>query len=280
MSALLCLKSGPAIESCPAICEAALSEYWIATRCRLNEWGRRLRALGDSQTNAGAASAERTTSGEETNDPLTTLAEEIVATQLLTRAVAAVTHAYDTRHGRPNAGPIGRNALEGHNEALSRLRAIVFAEWRADSPQSRHLTSLGSSIDHWSDALLAYVGPADVVRRFAIDPDRLTEFAYDARAHGENAAHGAEKLMLLSIRAALQSASRPPIDAELNRRIAGAALGLLGAEAFDGLGLPRSPWMARLERSADETIAMVDRLFSEEAGSSRSVPLPDSRWRV
>lgn len=259
------------IDNCPVLPEDALSEYWIASRCRIDHWGRALRALGNSESIASGKSKVQT-------EPLIELAEEIFLSEVLTRVVAAVALVHDNRYGREEANPIGRNALDAHKEARSRLRSLIFTWWPSNSPKARHARSLAKQAERWTDVLLAYVSRSGDVDHLAYDISRLREFAYDVQMHGAASSEAAGQLLTFSLRASFASANQPPVCGSLNRRVGGAALGLYGSEAFDSFGLLQPPWMIRAERSTDDAMAMIDSLFTGDF-TERSSRLPE-RWRI
>lgn len=265
---LLSLQSAELLRGGAALCSDALSEYWIASRCRIDCWGRSLRSLGHS------TSAPPT---EEAGDLLMQLSEEIALAEPLTRVVTAIGCVYDRRLSSEEAGPIGLNMLEAHREAAARLKALRYAWWPKDAPRSRLAQSLVSQAEHWTDALLAYVSIAGPVDNVAIDPTRLLEYAYDSQSHGFQASRASTQLLALALRASFAGAQQPALNPDLNRRIAGAAVALFGSEGFDSLGLTKPAWMLRVERHTDDTAALVDRLFSDEEPGAIRLP---ARWRI
>lgn len=279
VSATLCLAARGLLEDSPRIGDHALAEYWAASRCRLDEWGRGLSRLANHSRGAADATAD-----------LETLAEEMLLSQVLTRSVAALCVAHDRRRERDDAGPIARNSLAGHDEALSRLRALVGAWWRPHSPRAQRVRLLRNRSERWTDLLLAYVlplcgspggrSPAGHAVEFTFDPTRAQAFAFDAPVH--DAAPIAATMLIASVREAFAPADRSttdraPLCGQFNRRIAGAALGLFGPEAFDGHGLLRSAWIARLERVADDTAGLVENLFQDSPPAPFRAP---ERWRI
>lgn len=269
VAGLIGLRSSPLLHSEKTLCSDALSEYWIASRCRLDDWGRRLRALGHSQSAPPP---------DASGDLLTRLAEELTLTEPLTRVVAAICHAYDRVSSADEAGAIGRNTLDAHRQTTSRLRALTFAWWANDSPRTRHVKSLVTQAEHWTDVLLAYVSLAADVEHLACDPARVREFAYDSQLHGTDASNGASQLLLYALQTSFVAARQPPLNSVLNRRIAGAAIALFGEGGFDGHGLVRPAWMLRAERTADDAATLVERLFADENTPPAS-RLPE-RWRI
>lgn len=269
IAGLVSLQSAPLLRCGAKVCSEALSEYWIASRCRLDEWSRLLKTLGHSQT---------TPPGNEGGDLLVRLVEEITLAGMLTRTIAAICCAYDHQQGKEDAGPIGLNALETHTDTASRLRAITFAWWPADSARSRHARSLSKQADHWTDMLLAYVSLAAPIDHLSIDVARLREFAYDSQVHGQDASQAARQLLHYAMRTGFAEANQPALNPELNRRIAGAAVALFGDAGFDGHGLSKPVWMLRAERAAEDTTTLIERLFDEEE-TPAAIRLP-ARWRI
>ncbi len=265
---LLSLQSAELLRGGAGLCSDALSEYWIASRCRLDCWGRALRTLGHSSS---------APPGEEGGDLLMRLSEEIALSEALTRVVAAIGCVYDGKRRSEEAGPIGLNTLEAHRETAGRMKALRLAWWPKDSPRACLARSLTHQAEHWTDALLAYVSTAVPIDHLAIDPSRLLEYAYDSQAHGFEASRASNQLLALALRASFAGARQPALNPELNRRIAGAAVALFGSEGFDSLGLMKPVWMLRVERHTDDTTALVDRLFSDEEPGAIRLP---ARWRI
>lgn len=287
-AATLCVSAPQILDSSPEIGSQTLAEYWAASRCRLDEWGRRLSFQAHHPRTSTADSSSGASSAGPVTDPacdLALLAEDIVLSQPLTRAVAAVTVAHDRRHHASEAGPVGRNTLAGHNEAVSRVQALAKAWWRPRSQRATRLRRLTSRTERWTDLLLAYVLPlcgtpgdgAGHAVEFTFDPTRAQEFAYDTPVHADGLG-AADQLLHASIRTAFAAPPSAPAcpTAALNRRIAAAAIGLFGPESFDGHGLLRSTWQQRLERTTSDTLGLVEDLFRDTPPQFKT----PARWRI
>lgn len=293
VAAALALNTRLLLDESPRLCEAALAEYWTASRCRLDEWGRRLRGLAN-HPRVGTLEAD---------NELEALVQEIQLSQVLTRTIAALTVAHDRRHHLSEAGAIGRNAVSGHDEAISRVRALTFAWWRASSPQAKWCRNLERRSERWTDLLLGYILPLcpaaprqldeidySVVDfsghavDFTFDAARAQEFAYDANSHtagggtdGEQRLVSSSQMLGMAIRQAFATAESEPVTGDFNRRIAGGAIGLFGPEVFDDHGTLRSTWLQRMQRTADDTCGMVEDLFQEPRTNRFQPPV---RWRI
>ncbi len=266
IAGLASFHSDSLIKASDELCDDAMAEYWIASRCRLDHWGRSLRSLAHSETisiNSG-------------NDELLELAEEIILSGIATRNLTAICFAHDTYHQRNEVTSIARNLLDGHREAQTRLLKLTQAWWARDSPKARHLRSLIIQAEHWSDIFLAYIGQSVNVERWAYDASRVREFAYDSPKHTGRTSNSAWQLLAVSIRANFATASQPACQGDLNRRIAGATLSLFSTKLFDSFGLMQSPWMLRAERASEETLGMLDQMLANDFVNDKSITTP--RW--
>jgi hypothetical protein len=265
VAGVLCLGAQSLLEDCPRVEQGALVEYWTASRCRLDEWGRALRRFGRPAAETHCEEFE-------------SLAEEILLSQPHTRAMAALGVLHDARWGDTHeSGVIARNVLAGHEEALRRLGPLLSRPAGPRPVATQNGTAARAC--RWTDLLLGYLLPncgrrlhggvaGDKDRQghvieFAFDAQRVLDFAYDAHAHSGDSAPEAQRLLTASLRLSLSGATAPPANPDANRRIAGASLGLFGPEAFDDFGLLRSTMSRRLERSTDETLGMLEDLFTE-----------------
>lgn len=267
VAGVLCLGAQSLLEDCPKVAPEALVEYWTASRCRLDAWGRTLRDFSRP--------------GAKTDTPeFRSLADEVLLSQPHTRSIAALCVLHDARHDRGGeAASVARNILAGHSEALQRLKPLLRQASDRASQDQQHTASRAR---RWSDLLLGYLLPAcgapgsrspeGHVIEFAFDADRVVEFAFDAGAQAASSAAEVQRLLSASLRMSLSGLYDPPANPELNCRIAGASLGLFGPEAFDDFGLLRTTWVRRLERSTDETVGLVDGLFED-----RPKPIPAAK---
>jgi hypothetical protein len=234
--------------------DEAVGAYWAASRCRLDRWGFSLRAYAHTARGSLNDSTPR----------LAPLADEIVASDVLTRCVAAMFCAHDTLHNRRESAPVGRNILTGHREAIDRLHAVTGAWWPHHSLRHRALASLEDRCQRWTDLTLAYLPGASELTEFAFDARRMLDFAEDhAQARAEGRASTCANLLMLSLRAAFADLVVEGPNADLHAQIAGAALGCFGPEAFDSFGLLRSTWLDRMQRTTDETTILLSRISNQ-----------------
>lgn len=254
VAGLLTFHSRALFASTSRLNEEATGAYWVASRCRLDRWGYSLRAYGH-------------TAHRPTGDPilrLAPLAEEIILSEVLTRCMAAVFLAHDHLHNRRESAPVGRNILAGHREAVDRLHAVTSAWWTHSAAGNRALATLKTHCERWTDLLLGNLNDSGDVSEFAFDVRRMNEFSEECiDAHSRN--HGAMRanLLLVSLRAAFGNVGHASPNGDLHAQVAGSALGCFGSESFDSFGLLRSTWLDRLQRTADETSAVLSELLQQ-----------------
>jgi hypothetical protein len=228
--------------------DEAVGAYWLASRCRLDRWGYSLRAYAHASRGPTGDPAVR----------LAPLAEEIVACEVLTRCVAGICHAHDRLHHRLESAPLGKNILTGHREAIDRLHEVTGTWWSHESTSHHALQSFVERCERWTDLLLGHLHSTCDVSEFAFDPPRMIDFAEDhaeARFRGHELCCG--NLLIVSLRAAFGDVGCDSPNGDLHSQIAGAALGCFGPAAFDSFGLLRSTWLDRMQRTTEETDALI-----------------------
>jgi hypothetical protein len=270
LSALVAVHGQQLLAADAATMDRALGTYWKASRCRLDRWFRNLRVL--------ARRGDRS----EWSPSATGLIEEILVSEILSRAVAAIAVGHDERHSQDESAPVGRNIFNGHLDARRRALAVVATlamGYRDGQPlPADALLALHRQCDRWSDLLLAYLTPYVEVDEFAASPARVRDFAYDARSQLQSgqSSEMAVTMILAGMRTSLKALTRLRTpNADLNREIATAILGGFCPEFFDSHGLLQSAWMERLRKVPNETLAQLDEWW-RPAKSPNRLPV---RWR-
>jgi hypothetical protein len=189
------------------------------------------------------------------------IVEEILVSEILTRTLAALTAAHDERHKQAESAPIGRNIFDGHLDARRRALALVASPAHRGTHHAKAIVALHRQCDRWTDLLLAYLAPLANVGQFAASPARVQDFAYDARHHLQSATSG--DVTVTMIHAGMNSSlkrlspDRSP-NTDLNLELAAAVLSCFPPATFDSFGLLKSTWLERLQKSPNETAAMID----------------------
>lgn len=236
-------------------------QYWAASKCRLDRWGRLLRKL---QAATGEPELPATLSWPRVRPIL----EEILATELLTRVWMAMSLASDAAYGWEELTPVARSVFTGHLDARAKLLALM-ADGRVIAlPEGVQLNHLRRRCERWTDMLLAHFSRHMDIGPFAFEGDRARDFADDLE---HESAHTNQQftsqLVLASLRAsfAYGLADRSP-NVDLNRRIGSAVLTAFREEIADSTGLVESAWLDRITRTANDAEIMLDELVRLDRG--------------
>src|SRR4051812_46474662 len=172
LAALLALHSPSIVHGAGRIPFACHEQYWSASKCRLDRWGRLLRQLTQA---SGQPELPATLSWPRVRPAL----EEILVSELVTRLWTAVATAHDQHHGDDGLEPIARNVFAGHLDARRRLLTLL-AEARVIAlPEVTKLNHLRRRVERWTDMLLAHLAGTIDVNEFAFDMERARDFAED-----------------------------------------------------------------------------------------------------
>jgi hypothetical protein len=180
--------------------------------------------------------------------PLAAIAEEVLVSELTCRVVAGVFAICDARGGRQAISPFARSALldllQAKHWVLSRI---------VEAPQPLgallRINQLRRKTERWSDCLLGSLPESHAAAQFALDADRMRDFAQ--RSSG-TASQAGWYLTLVSLRLAMPAtvisdAERGQTQRDLMRRL----ISFWPQEAFDAEGLLRGPLWQRLRGVTD-----------------------------
>ncbi len=264
MAALVSAHGPVFIRSGLPISERNIEEYWVASKSRLDRWGRTLKQITSQAAEQGPV----------TPGPRETLVrgvvEEVFTGEVLTRVWAAVSCAHDRRQGADLAEPIARGVLIGHLEARHRVLTLLLQGSAVSAELGVKLNRLRRHAERWTDMFVGYLTSLEDVAEFAVDPERARDFAEDLHFQAKMpGGRHAWPLIQASVRAAFEkgfTAASP--NGDLNARIAQSILGCFQPELFDGTGQFRTLWLDRLTNTADDAQGMLEQLTASHA------PLP------
>ncbi len=258
LAALLSTHGPVFIRSGRPISERNIEEYWVASKSRLDRWGRMLKQI----TTRAAEQGPLSTVAQETQ--VRGVVEEVLTGEVLTRVWAAVACAHDRRQGADLAEPIARGVLIGHLEARHRALTLLLQGSVVSSELGVKLNRLRRHTERWTDMFVGYLTGLEDVAEFAVDPERARDFAEDLHFQAKMpGGRHAWPLIQASLRSALDkglSATSP--NGDLNARIAQSILGCFQPELFDGTGQFRTLWLDRLTNTADDAEGMLEELTS------------------
>ena len=255
LAALVSLHGPLLIHSPFPLPRSPLQQYWSASKCRLDRWGKTLKQLADGSGQSSAASRDTHA------DYLRSVVEEVLTGEVLSRVWAAVLSARDQRHGGEEDGfIIARSILLGHQESRHRALTLLFHGPGVDSQQAVELNRLRRQAERWTDLLIGHLATREDVSELAAEPQRAREFARDLRNRV-----GAWPLVWAALRGSFAAeCSLPSPNPDLNAEIAGSIVACFSPELFDSTGLLRTGWMARLWTTPHETQGLIDELFANE----------------
>jgi len=256
LAALVAVHAPVIVQGAGRLPHSASEQYWTASKCRLDRWGRLLRQLTAAQNEAEISPTLAWTR-------VRPVLEEIFVAEMLTRLWTAVVMAYDAVRGDQEVEPVARNILGGHLEARQRLLGLLSDGRVIGLPQAVQLNHLRRRVERWTDMLLAHLADSIDIAEFAFEPERAADFSDDLDHEAAQADRRFTcQLVLVSLKGSFAEglSDRSP-NADLNRRIASAVLGAFREEITDSTGLVKSLWLERLCRTASDTEGMVEELL-------------------
>jgi small-conductance mechanosensitive channel len=272
LAALVAVHSPVIAQGRGRVPHSSTEQYWAASKCRLDRWGRLLRQLAAA---AGEPQRPATLAWPRVRPVL----EEILVTELLTRMWTAAAAAYDAVHGDQDLEPIARNILAGHLDARRRLLGLL-ADGRAiQLPEAVKLNHLRRRVERWNDMLLAHLAQHIDIGEFAFEPQRARDFAEDLDQQSASVERRFTcQLVLVSMRASFsEGLTEHSPNGDLNRRIGSAVLAAFRDEISDSTGLVKSLWLERISRTASDTEGMIEELLRLDVGQDSTLPFSRER---
>ena len=256
--ALVALHAGRWLDSERPVPRKDLHEYWSASKCRLQFW---LTAVQEFSVrwlrhDPGQAAAWA---------GIRPLAEEVLASEVLTRAFAAAAKAYDEQRREIEAAPVAASAVTGQLEARNRVLHLIAVGQQFDVVEAARLNDLRQKIERWCDMLLAHLALRTDVSHLAFDATRCRDFADDLRDAPEHDEPLSRELTLASLAQSFKYAvGDHAASPEFNAQIAGSALVCVGQFQSLTAAPPATDaaWLARLQTKADETAGLIEELLS------------------
>ncbi len=253
LAAVVALHAPDIVRTARQLPSRGVQRYWTVSKCRLDRWGRRLRSVGHEAFVSATISAQHQA-----------LAEEILASEVLTRVWTATMTAHDQQHGMDEAEPLARSIYLGHQEARNRV-----LRWLVNGPhlslrQLDSLNTLRRRMERWTDSLLAHLSPLVDISPWVFDHERAADFTQDLADNPVNSQH-CVGIVRNSLREAVLADAQPHSpNGDLNQQIASIIVACLPASYVAASDLPLALWLERLGSVADETQQLLDELYSLE----------------
>ena len=245
---------------------SGLNLYWSSAKCRLDRWGRELKAISSSVENEAKRPRPRSA--------IRPLVEEVLTGEILARVSAAVFTMYDRRRQSDECEPLARNLLQGQLDARQRVLNLILHSPQLAPEQAVELNRLRRRCERWSDLLIAKLLLDDDVREFAVEAERAGDFAEGLRSHREQSSPQTWPILLASLQAAFHNLLAPNSpNGDLNERIAAGLLSCFPSEMFDAYGLAPSLWLVRMSHTTSDTQGMIEEMLSLESGGPPAASL-------
>jgi hypothetical protein len=257
----------PALRLTKHLPDAELARYWTASKCRQDRWQLALVALKQSrQPLIGATGGLHRCA--------LAMFEEIFTGEILARVWCGVLAAFDAHRGGDQTEPVGRSVLVGHVEVRCRSLALLSNAREIPLGGLAELNRMRRMCERWTDLLLAETAHQADLSPLAHEPARMREFAVDVpRDAGGRYSRMRHALLQMSLSGAFHRATPLPApNCDLNRQIAAGVLGCFQPELFDGAGVLRSAWAARLMTAADDAELMLDDYLAVANDNLRATP--------
>jgi len=238
----------------PLLAERHIQQYWLASRCRQDRWGRALRQFRDELALGCAQPAWVT---------IQPTMEEILVSELFTRVWTALCIVSDQHFRQTHLEPVARSVLFGHMEARNRVLTLLVKTQNAAGLEGARMNRLRSRVERWTDLLLAQLIDHHDVSEMAFQPQRAGEFNADRRHEQASLPpQRARELTLAALHAAFaRNLSVDSPNADLNRQIASAVLASFPPGVFDAAGCSSRVWLLRLDQVTDDMQELVAELL-------------------
>jgi len=242
---------------------AALEQYWTASKCRLDRWGRALKTISQRSGDLEMRLPESAAGG---------VLEEILLSEVLTRVWTGVVVGHARKLGHHECESLARSVYQGHLEARHRVMKLLVEGPGVDSLEALRLNRLRRRAESWIDLLLARLLRMHELSEFAIDARRSLEIAEQLgwRHFPADSRNRGSDLLFASLRAAFrQVLGGPNPNADVSQKIIESILACFASEAFDSTGLFKSQWMLRAERPTPEAPVTLAELLPSPKSPSR-----------
>jgi hypothetical protein len=257
VAALISIHAPTLVRLTTTLPDTELERYWTASKCRQDRWQLALAALKDSRQQLIGATGGL-------HRFALAMFEEVFTGEILARVWCGVLAAFDAARGSDYAEPVARSVLVGHLEVRCRTLTLLSNSREIPLGGLAELNRQRRLCERWTDLLLSEMVHQADLSSLAHEPARMREFAVDVpRGGGGEYSRMRHALLQSSLRGAFHRPSPLPApNSDLNRQIAAGVLGCFQPELFDGAGVLRSAWAARLISAADDAELMLADYFT------------------
>ncbi len=242
LAAKLALESPKLVRRAWLITDAALADYWDASRERQSMWWKLM-----ADWRRGLSSTQEAID----NWPaITPMLDELLVSELLTRIWSGIAAVYDHRWREPVYLPVARNTLVSHVDVRNRVWSVLLNDLHLPDDTLQALVLQRRRIERWSDLLLAHLPEPGIVAAWAVNAERMDDFRDDLR-HERRVLVGSVASNLII--GSLQLATRPESRTSPAPRNANAAL---NARITNALASALKPSLETPEEASHRAIAL------------------------
>ena len=173
LAAKLALESPKLVRRAWLITDAALAEYWDASRERQSSWWKMM-----ADWRRGLSSTQEAID----NWPaITPMLDELLVSELLTRIWSGIAAVYDHRWRESVYLPVARNTLVSHIDVRNRVWSVLLNDLKLPDDTLEALVMQRRRIERWTDLLLAHLPEPGIVAAWAVNAERMDDFRDDLR---------------------------------------------------------------------------------------------------
>ncbi|TWT56093.1 hypothetical protein [Allorhodopirellula solitaria] len=233
----------------------AVNCYWTASRQRLELWHQALIRFQRAKDDADSSRVQ-----EWWQDHIGVV-EEILASELLTRVMAAIADGSDRASGRDEFSPIAQAIYLSHLEVRNRVQMLLLDRRGCSVSDAMRLNRLRRLVERWIDVLIGELACYDEeLLRYGVDEERTRCHADDS----DGLASSPQRQMVgCLIRASMTDSIQRRVAERAslplaNQAVAESVLLMLRPEMFDSVGVLKSLCLHRIENQATRTDQMID----------------------
>lgn len=242
LAAQLALESPKLVRRAWLITDAALAEYWDASRERQTVWWKMM-----AEWRRGLSSTQEAID----NWPaITPMLDELLVSELLTRVWSGIAAVFDHRWRESVYLPVARNTLVSHIDVRNRVWSVLLNDLKLPDDTLEALVMQRRRIERWTDLLLAHLPDPGVVATWAMNAERMDDFRDDLK-HERRVLVGSVASNLII--GSLQLATRPDARTARSPRTANAAL---NARISASLSSALKPSVETPEEASHRAIAL------------------------
>ena len=155
------------LHSPTGIAEVGIGPYWSAAKRRLDRWQH---SIATSTTNIfREAPTEKTIA----------LAEEVLASEILTRVWTAMLSAQNISHAKFTTDAAARSILIGHQSVYGQVLKWMLTGPVSKTPAGNKLNLLRRHCERWTDLLLAKIQLSTDATEYSFDAERQKQYTQD-----------------------------------------------------------------------------------------------------